>query len=652
MAVSTPHNSHSVPQEWLCPITYEIMKDPVIAPDTRTYERANIEEWLNIHHTSPFTREPMRIDQLVPNRALRDIITDGMLFRDQVQPSEGPIHIEHNPMFTRTTDTTIYCLIDRSGSMGLEIDTPGYESDGFSRLDLVKHSVRTIIHSLTPEYSLGIASFSQSARMDMEPVCMNGGGKARAIRIMEGIRETSTTNIWDGIRLIMTSHSRDDPPPTILLFTDGISNVDPPRGILATLEREMKRSGVRPTIHTIGFGYDIDSVMLHDIAECTGGVFGFIPDCTMIGSVFVNILSHVMSYTITRTIDCYWPELVEYLSEFAKASFAFDVDREKERIGRLLDVLTLRYDNSDTLRNVCTDIQDESEDKGQIEKAVSNDRWFKKWGKHYLLSLHLAHKNQVCLNFKDASLQDYKTDEFTAVQDVVESVFVNLPSPEPSNTRVREAIRSGAQMSTPMSVYYNASSGCFTGDTLVRVCDARSYTIAKDEPARFRPIRDLSPGDWVVSSNNESARIRFITKFRDHASKLTRLSGSLTISEYHPVRRYKGVSDFWKPKWEFPVNIAGSFETICDLYNLVLEPNENRRQMGVIYTPSHECVVFGHGICTDEVVTHDYFGTNAIVDDIAEEDEKQGSTGIVVVDRLQEIRDPETRMVVKYLFNE
>ena len=43
----------------------------------------------------------------------------------------------------------IICVLDISGSMDCEA-TQGQstESDGFSRLDLVKHSVNTIIHSL------------------------------------------------------------------------------------------------------------------------------------------------------------------------------------------------------------------------------------------------------------------------------------------------------------------------------------------------------------------------------------------------------------------------------------------------------------------------------------------------------------------------
>jgi hypothetical protein len=54
-----------------CPLTLEPFKDPVTAPDGRNYERAAIVEWLNKKGTSPFTSQPMQIDQLITNFALK-----------------------------------------------------------------------------------------------------------------------------------------------------------------------------------------------------------------------------------------------------------------------------------------------------------------------------------------------------------------------------------------------------------------------------------------------------------------------------------------------------------------------------------------------------------------------------------------------------
>ena len=46
-----------IPQNLKCPITKYIMKDPVIAFDTYTYERTAFEEWINRNEISPVTGE-------------------------------------------------------------------------------------------------------------------------------------------------------------------------------------------------------------------------------------------------------------------------------------------------------------------------------------------------------------------------------------------------------------------------------------------------------------------------------------------------------------------------------------------------------------------------------------------------------------------
>ena len=58
---------------YYCPITSEIMKDPVIAEDGITYEREAILYWLTAHQISPTTRLPMS-SQLIPNTNLKILI--------------------------------------------------------------------------------------------------------------------------------------------------------------------------------------------------------------------------------------------------------------------------------------------------------------------------------------------------------------------------------------------------------------------------------------------------------------------------------------------------------------------------------------------------------------------------------------------------
>ena len=62
--------------EFLCPITYDLLRDPVIAADGNTYERTAIETWLAKTQSSPLTGESLEHSQLSPNRTLKKIIED------------------------------------------------------------------------------------------------------------------------------------------------------------------------------------------------------------------------------------------------------------------------------------------------------------------------------------------------------------------------------------------------------------------------------------------------------------------------------------------------------------------------------------------------------------------------------------------------
>lgn len=60
------------PDEFLCPITRELMKEPVIAADGYSYEREAIESWINTkNRSSPMTNLPLKNTLLTPNYTLK-----------------------------------------------------------------------------------------------------------------------------------------------------------------------------------------------------------------------------------------------------------------------------------------------------------------------------------------------------------------------------------------------------------------------------------------------------------------------------------------------------------------------------------------------------------------------------------------------------
>lgn len=63
-----------VPHVYLCPITCEIMGDPVVCADGFSYDRVAIQRWLTTSSMSPMTGLKLSNNSVTPNMALKDVI--------------------------------------------------------------------------------------------------------------------------------------------------------------------------------------------------------------------------------------------------------------------------------------------------------------------------------------------------------------------------------------------------------------------------------------------------------------------------------------------------------------------------------------------------------------------------------------------------
>lgn len=79
-ALSDPDHlqKREVPDYLIDGITFEIMHDPVVTKNGRSYERATIIEHLKRSSTDPLTREPLTIEELRPNIALKEACAEFM----------------------------------------------------------------------------------------------------------------------------------------------------------------------------------------------------------------------------------------------------------------------------------------------------------------------------------------------------------------------------------------------------------------------------------------------------------------------------------------------------------------------------------------------------------------------------------------------
>ncbi|XP_010504312.1 PREDICTED: U-box domain-containing protein 14 [Camelina sativa] len=69
------HRSPVIPEYFRCPISLELMKDPVIVSTGQTYERSSIQKWLDAgHKTCPKSQETLLHAGLTPNYVLKSLI--------------------------------------------------------------------------------------------------------------------------------------------------------------------------------------------------------------------------------------------------------------------------------------------------------------------------------------------------------------------------------------------------------------------------------------------------------------------------------------------------------------------------------------------------------------------------------------------------
>jgi hypothetical protein len=69
---STDSIIQDIPEEFLCPITQELMANPLMSRTGFTFERSAIMEWIFEHNnTCPMTRQPLRACDLVHDRNLQ-----------------------------------------------------------------------------------------------------------------------------------------------------------------------------------------------------------------------------------------------------------------------------------------------------------------------------------------------------------------------------------------------------------------------------------------------------------------------------------------------------------------------------------------------------------------------------------------------------
>ena len=77
-----------IKESFRCPISSEVMTDPVSTESGHTYDRKSIERWLRSNNRDPMTNEVLTSKQLRPNHSLRSMIQDYKQNNDSLSAKE------------------------------------------------------------------------------------------------------------------------------------------------------------------------------------------------------------------------------------------------------------------------------------------------------------------------------------------------------------------------------------------------------------------------------------------------------------------------------------------------------------------------------------------------------------------------------------
>lgn len=97
------HPSSETPKEYECPISMGIMRDPVLAKCSHTFERSEIERWLEKNSCCPECRATIDRTDLVSNRVLKSLIQKFIEAQKSIKISGNP----HSQKDKKTSDTVL-----------------------------------------------------------------------------------------------------------------------------------------------------------------------------------------------------------------------------------------------------------------------------------------------------------------------------------------------------------------------------------------------------------------------------------------------------------------------------------------------------------------------------------------------------------------
>lgn len=704
----------NVPEEFLCPMTQSIMKEPVTLECGHTFERSAIISWVSIKSVCPlckrnlpspvattinwslksliekFLNPNLKVEtvdnhhevQLDDDKALENLHTElsktSAAYFEKDQEINLCLRVPKLTNAKARRHVSIVCLIDVSGSMD---DVCGAAEGGkaFTRLDLVKHVLNVLVASLNYTDQLALVEFSDDSEVVLDLVNMTPENKVIAKNYIKALKTIGGTNTLPGIH---KSYEEIKKAPkanlhSIILLTDGQDTIGKDlllRGF-KTIEKDPKIQ-----FNTFGISNNIWSDCLAELALKGGGIFGFIPDQTMIGTVFINFIANTFE-TLGKGINLHLSKGFEFKNGNFKAEISLSYGKSRNflikktseynskhpleiKIGlgnrhsndqiEETPMITLKpeVDQNESsfklnmarykmlelvqhpqLPNVSLNDFESSPDinnfkefalelKQANEQFDNNNEQIKlgiqfwsTWGQHYIRSFAYAHIHELCLNFKSPSMSVYRNPEFDEIVDKLTDLFCTLPPPIPSGFSYNEKAAVIGNMSNIM----NRNNGCILGNCRIKLTNNT-----------FKNVTDLEKNDQLENGSKVVCLIK--SKYSGMLIKLN----SLIITPFHPV--------FYENTWQFPIDIYKDNlkKSFPNPFFTLIEGHKSQLVCNLFLDKDHlaniegfKCVTLGHGF-NEDVVRHDYYGTDKIINDLKEL--KGWEEGLIILNDFEVMR--------------
>ena len=668
-----------IPKEFICPITLNIMKDPVIMSDGQTYEKSAIEKALSISPLSPLTKQPLSMKDAKPNYALKSLIENFLKIGKIPEMPTNTAKIDKNSkpeiesfktevienpqndkeVFVNMTITPkkiesrkpilLISLIDVSGSMlsSASNELKGNEEANFTRLSLVKHSLKTVTSTLSNDDLMCLITFNSKAVMKLEATKTDEQGKKEIFTKIENMKASGSTNIWDALRLgILVSQRYNNYSTCLMLFTDGEPNINPPMGIVPSLKEVISDiPNVDFTISTFAFGYQVDSKLMEEISKIGNGIYGYCPDCTMVGTIFVNFMSNILT-TIESTIK------IEVKNQNQNFNKIFEIGGLYSGISRHQGFYLDKNDFKNTEINLYLGKEKKKSING-IDLTEKNDDIMDQYFRFRLIKIleEIIESNN---KNNENSFQKVKLlfDEINKIEkktEFMKNLLIDLIDDDANHGQVEKAIKeeyykkwglnyllsflrfhiveqcgnfkdqslkfysnedfekmqkngnkifislpapendydkgSNISQTNFTQLCYNAYGGCFTGNAFVEM-----------KKGNKKKVKDLRKGDILLNG----AEVLCVVENKINKVENVVCINDVCFSLYHPIEI--------KGKWVFPCQCFKVEKKFIDSwFNLVLKNKHEIELNGI------KAITLGHNR-TEGILKHPYFGTKKVIE--------------------------------------